>query len=237
MKVRVFIAFTVFCLSAGADSPGLPADTIVDQYCAATRGQNQLMQASSMEVEIAASLPKLKKQGKLHALRRVSALGRITYEKLRFEGDGTVKKQVISRYLSAEAEAQQDPSLTLALTPDNYKLKSKGKTQLDGRDTYLYEVSPKHKRQGMFEGKLWIDAATFLRVQESGYLVKSPSIFLKKVAFVRKYNIRNGLSVPREEQSVVDTRLGVGRAEMIIEFSNFSLDGPGNAVGGAPDFQ
>lgn len=183
-----------------------------------------------MDVEIAASLPKLKKQGKLHALRHVSALGRITYDILRFEGDGTIKKQIINRYLNAEAQAQQDPSLSLAITPDNYKFKYKGKADLDGRDTHLFEITPKHKRQGLFQGRLWIDSATFLRVQESGYLVKSPSILLKKVAFVRKYDIRNGISLPRQEQSVVDTRLGVGRAEMTIDFSNFALDGSKGAA-------
>jgi hypothetical protein len=60
-------------------------------------------------------------------------------------------------------------------------------------------------------------------VQESGYLVKSPSIFLKKVAFVRKYQIRDGISVPLQVQSVVDTRLA-GQAELTIDFSNFSID-------------
>ena len=196
----------------------------MEHYCAATRGQDQLMQGSSMDVEIAASLPKLKKQGKLHALRRVSALGRITYEKLRFEGDSTVKKQIINRYLSAEAEAQQDPSFSVAITPENYKFKYKGKAQLEGRDTHLFEVTPRHKRQGLFQGQIWIDSATYLRVQESGYLVKSPSVLLKRIAFVRKYDIRDGIAVPRREQSVVDTRLGVGKAEMTIEFSNFSVD-------------
>ena len=187
-----------------------------------------------MDVEIAASLPKLKKHGKLLALRRVSALGRITYEKLRFEGDGTVKKQIINRYLSAEAEAQDDPSLAIALTPENYNFKYKGKVQLEGRETHLFEVSPKHKRQGVFRGQLWIDADTFLRVQESGYLVKSPSVLLKKVAFVRKYQIRGSISVPWQEQSVVDTRLGVGRAEMTIDFSNFAVD---SAPGGLSSIQ
>ena len=190
------------------------------------------MQASSMDVEIAASLPKLKKHGKLMALRRVSALGRITYEKLRFEGDGTVKNQIINRYLNAEAEAQQDASLTIPLTPENYNFKYKGTVQLEGRDAHLFEVSPKHKRRGAFRGQLWIDSATFLRVQESGYLVRSPSILLKKVAFVRKYQIRDGISVPRQEQSFVDTRLGVGRAEMTIDFSNFAIDSAPNGVEG-----
>lgn len=234
MKFRVLIAFILCCLWVAAESAGLPSDTIVAQYCAATRSQDRLMQGSSMDVEIAASLPKLKKHGKLLALRRVSALGRITYEKLRFEGDGTVKKQIINRYLSAEAEAQEDPSLAIALTPENYNFKYKGKVQLEGRETHLFEVSPKRKRQGVFRGRLWIDAATFLRVQESGYLVKSPSAMLKKVEFVRKYQIRGGISVPRQEQSFVDTRLGVGRAEMTIDFSNFAVD---SAAGGASGIQ
>jgi hypothetical protein len=180
LKVRVLIALILCCLWVGAESAAPPPETILQQYCAATRGQDQLMQASSMDIEIAASLPKLKKHGKLLALRRVSALGRITYEKLRFEGDGTVKKQIINRYLSAEAEAQEDQSFSIALTPENYKFKYKGKTRLEGRDTHLFEVSPKHKRQGLFQGRVWIDAATFLRVQESGYLVKSPSVLLKR---------------------------------------------------------
>jgi hypothetical protein len=224
LKIRVLIAFILCCLWVGAESAGQPPEAIVAQYCAATRGQEQLMQSSSMDVEIAASLPKLRKHGKLVALRRVSALGRITYDKLRFEGDGTVKKQIINRYLSAEAEAQEDLSQSLALTPDNYRFTYKGKTVLDGRQTHLFKVSPKHKRQGLFQGELWIDAATYLRVQEAGYLVKSPSVLLKKVAFVRTYQIRDGISVPLQEQTVVDTRLGVGPAEMTIDFRNFAID-------------
>ncbi|MEI9974875.1 MAG: hypothetical protein WDO73_24175 [Ignavibacteriota bacterium] len=48
------------------------------------------------------------------------------------------------------------------------------------------------------------------------------------MAFVRRYEIRNGISVPREEQSFVDTRLGVGRAELTVEFSNFAIDSAAN---------
>ena len=212
MKVCVLIGFVSFCLAAAAvETTTSPSDSIVEQFCAATRGQDRLMQAATMDVEISAALPKLHKKAKMSAMRRVSALGRITYEKLRFEGDGTVKKQIISRYLSAEAEVQQDPSLAVPLTPRNYNFKYKGKAQLDGRETHLFEVSPKHKRQGVFRGQLWIDAATFLRVQEAGYLVKSPSVFVKRIAFIRKYQIRGGVSVPTQEQSFTETRLGVGR--------------------------
>jgi hypothetical protein len=141
----------------------------------------------------------------------------------RFEGDNIVNKEVITRYLTAEVEAQKNPSPAAAVTPDNYRFRYKGRVVLDGHDTYLYQVTPKEKREHLFKGEIWIDASTYLKVQESGYLVKNPSIWLKKVAFVRKYEIRDGISVPRETQSVADTRL-VGKAEMTIEFTNVSLN-------------
>jgi hypothetical protein len=50
------------------------------------------------------------------------------------------------------------------------------------------------------------------------------------VAFLRKFDIRDGICVPRETQSVADTRL-VGKAEMTIEFTNVSLN-PKHAMAG-----
>jgi len=186
-----------------------------------------------MEVDIDASLPKLKKHGRLHALRRISAIGRITYDHLRFEGDGAVKNDVIARYLTAESQAQSDSSLKLDVTPANYKFKYKGVVQDEGRDVHVFEVAPRKKRVGLYRGEIWIDAATFLRVREAGSWVKNPSIFLKKVEFVRKYEILNGISVPLEVHSVVDTRL-VGTAELTIAFRNVAL-GESNATAALTD--
>jgi hypothetical protein len=235
LKVRVLLLPIIIYTCLLADS-SVPPDFIVENYCAATRAQSQALKDASMEVEIAASLPKLKKQGKLHALRRISALGRITYSMLRFEGDGTIKSQVITRYLTAEAEAQRDQPASLAVTPENYKFKYKGQASLDGRPVHIFQVTPKQKRQGLYKGDLWIDAATFLRVQESGYLVKNPSIFLKKIAFIRRYVIQNGIAVPRQIQTEIQTRL-VGKAELTIDYSHFSLDDPQRVVAGDTEGQ
>jgi hypothetical protein len=232
LKVRFLILLIGFAGCLFAESTAVP-DAIVQSYCAATRDQQQAARNASMDVEIDAALPKLKKYGRLHALRHISALGRITYEHLFFEGDGTVKNQVIARYLAAEVDAQKSQTPALAVTPENYKFRYKGQSELDGRMAYVFQVTPKQKRVGLFKGQIWIDTATYLRVQEAGLLVKNPSIFLKKVAFVRKYEIRDGISVPLQVQSTVDTRL-VGKAELKIDFSNFSVDGPqpaGSAFG------
>jgi hypothetical protein len=221
MKAKAALLFSIAAAWAVGAQGALAPEAIVEHYCIASRGEAQLLQGVSMDVEIAASLPKLQKQGKLHALRRISALGKITYEKLRFDGDSTVKSQVIARYLSAEAEAQGDESSSLAVIPANYKFKYKGRGAAHGREAHIFQVTPRRKGPGLFKGEVWIDAATYLRVQESGYLVKTTSVFVKRVDFIREYEIRNGISVPLQVKSMVATRLA-GTAELTIDYSNFS---------------
>ena len=50
-----------------ADTAAMEPDTIVNQYCAATRAQEKSLAGASMQVEIDGYLPKLKKHGTLHA--------------------------------------------------------------------------------------------------------------------------------------------------------------------------
>ena len=227
MKV-CFLLLSSFAVAIFAAQPASsPVDAIVENYRAATQRQQQVVKGASMEVEIAGTIPKLKKQGRLHALRHITALGRITYEALRFQGDDTVKKQVIAKYLQAEQDSQEDP--TIAVTPENYKFKFKGRSELEGRDVYVFQVTPKKKRDKLYKGDLWLDAATYLRVQESGYLVKNPSLVIRKVHFVRRYDIQDGISVPRQLQSEMDTWV-VGRVELTVDYTNFSIDGAKRGV-------
>ena len=73
----------------------------------------------------------------------------------------------------------------------------------------------------MFKGEIWVDALTFQTLRESGTFVKSPSIYLSKVQFVRQYEIQDGLAIPTYVSSQIDTRV-VGKAEIDIRFSGFS---------------
>ena len=223
LKVCVLICLTFLPLCLASDSSQPVPEAIVNQYCAATQAQEKTLEGASMEVEMDGYLPKLQKRGKLHALRRISPFGLIKYDMLRFEGDRTVNKEIITRYLTAEAESQRDHSADRAVTPENYKFKFKSLSHTEDGDVYVFQVSPRQRREGLFKGEVWIDARTYLKVQESGYLVKNPSIFIKKVAFIRKYQIQDGISVPKQVLSVVDTRV-VGKAELTIDFSNFAVD-------------
>jgi hypothetical protein len=215
---------------AFADADSDDADQVVDLYLDATKIQQEALRGVQMDVDIDAQLPKLKQKGRLKVLRMVSKVGQITYHKLgEFVGDPTVKNQVIERYLAAEQEGRENGSM--AITRANYRFKLKRKftqndqlTQTDQK-IYVFDLTPKKKKLGLFKGELWVDAATGMPVRESGELVKNPSIFLKKVAFVRDYEIQDGISVPVHIESTVDTHL-VGTAELSINFSNYTHQDP-----------
>jgi hypothetical protein len=189
---------------------------IISKYLEAA-GHSRPTQDESSEVEISASIPKLKKQGHLRALRQMSKLGQVTYRVLGFQGDGSVKREVISRYL--EAEQQTHKQSNMGLTPANYRFRLKGERNEAGRDVYVFQVSPRKKRVGLFKGEVWLDAASYLPVYEKGRLAKNPSIFFKKVDFERAYEIRNGANVPQHLSSTIDTRI-VGKVEVEVNFSN-----------------
>jgi hypothetical protein len=208
------IPMVAWCDAAPDDAAN---QAIVNKFLDASRTQQETLRGAQMQVRIAATLPRLAKQGELQALRSISKLGKITYQGLGFSGDNTIKNQVISRFISEESQPRDT-----AITPANYKFKHKGTIQIDGRTIEIFQLTPLRKAEGLFKGDLWLDAETGMPMRESGRVVKS-SIFLKKIEFVNNFEIRDGVSIPKHFQSTVTTRL-VGRAELSIDYSNFSKE-------------
>jgi len=166
-------------------------------------------------VEIDASLPKLEKEGRLRAIRRLLPLGRPEYHVLEIAGDRTVRQQVIVRYLSAEAQAAAIPASSVAIILANYKFRYKGAVNTGGTIAYAFLITPRKKREGLIKGVLWLDGETGAVVRQSGYLVKKPSIFVKRVNVTREAAFRDGIAEMCVTHLSVDTRL-VGRAQLII---------------------
>lgn len=234
MRFARFLPALMLGLVAVADT-GDDADLpVVAKYLSTQELQRQAMRGVEMDVDIEASIPRLEKRGKLRALRMISKVGRITYDALRFDGDNTVKKDVIARYLATEAQASENPDQRLAINPNNYKFKFKGEQTRDARMVYIVELTPKRKEVGLFKGEIWLDTQTCLAVRESGRFVKSPSVFLKRVEFVREFQIRDGVAVPTKIASFADTRI-VGRTELNINYTNFHrVDAPVAEGGSGP---
>jgi hypothetical protein len=231
--LRVHVIAALLCLPAAvllADGVGDDSSRILDSYLAASRSQQERLNGSTAEVSIDAEIPKLHKKGRLAALRRISRLGRITYDILRFEGDNSVKNEVIARYLAAEVQLREARDPSLSIVPENYKFSYKGHRRFEGRTVYVFDLKPRAKRKGLFKGSLWIDAQNYLPVRETGFLVKNPSVFIKKVQFTRDYETTNGLAVVARLETTVETRI-VGEAHMTVHYADYRFEPSSAEVG------
>jgi hypothetical protein len=222
VAIGVILLCSLGVLSAGDPSAG-ESSQILDSYLAVSRSQRDRLNGSIAEVSIDAELPRLHKRGRLSALRHISRVGRITYDILRYDGDNAVKNDVIARYLSAEVQARESRDASMVVALENYKFSYKGRHQFDGRSVYVFDVKPRAKRKGLFKGTLWIDAQNYLPVRESGYLVKSPSVFIKRVHFTRDYETANGLAVVARIDTTVETRIA-GEAHMTVRYADYRFD-------------
>src|SRR5579875_2451262 len=74
---------------------GVPSDIsnqIIERYVQATESPKSADSRGTMQIDISASVPKLKKSGHLRARKIISNVGRSTYRVLSFQGDPTIKK-------------------------------------------------------------------------------------------------------------------------------------------------
>lgn len=178
-------------------------------------------------IEIEASLPKLNKKGRLRAIRRSLSAQHPEYQVLEISGDSMVNHQLIVRYLNADERAAELSNASTAITPANYKFRYVGAVQLRDDLAYVFRIIPHKKRQGLINGVLWIDGNAGIAVRLSGYLVKNPSIFLKRVNVTRENYLRDGIVEAQVTHLLIDTRL-VGSARLIV------VEHPTPALGTAP---
>jgi hypothetical protein len=166
-------------------------------------------------MQVDASLPGLKKEGRFRAIRRILPGGRRNYDVLEKSGDATVFKQVIARYVNADEEAADIPASSFAITPENYKIRYLGDLRLTTGIAYAFRIVPRKKAEGLINGVLWLDGGTAVAVRESGYLAKSPSIFLKRVYVTRENELHDGDVGAKITHVNVEARF-VGRAELVV---------------------
>jgi hypothetical protein len=193
-------------------------------------GLSQIRPWSLETIEIDASLPGREQRGRLRAIRRLLPLGKLEYKVLEMAGDPTVRRQVIFRYLSADSQAAEVPAASVAINLANYKFRYRGAVETAGATVYSFDITPRQKRQGLIKGELWLDGETGAVVRQTGYFVKSPSIFVKRITVTREIDLADGLAVERITHLSIDTRL-VGRAELTIRERPFTDHDGGSAPG------
>jgi hypothetical protein len=194
---------------------------LIGKYLNVARLATSARRGVEVEITIAARVPTLSKQATLRTLRSTSETGTIRYTTLEACGDAMVRREVIARYLAAEGEARESDEI--AINPSHYKFRFTRTVEQAHRSIDVFQLTPKHRRPGLFKGELWLDSQTGVPVRESGLFVKNPSVFVRRIVFARDFEVQDGIAIPRQIRSTIDTRI-VGRAELSIQFSDVVYD-------------
>jgi hypothetical protein len=184
--------------------------------------------AYSATTVIRAELPDTSQYGEFEVQQHYLAPRTLAFKAVRFTGDTFVKTNVITRLLQSEVDHVQkdDPALN-AISPANYKFSYKGTNELQGRIVHIYQLKPRQKREGLFKGRIYVDAYSGSLVRAEGRPVKSPSLFIKKVDFVQDYADVGAFTFPVHVHSEAVARI-VGRT--IVDIYQHDYQPVPNAV-------
>ncbi len=201
--------------------PRMSPDLALDTYIANAHRQLTGLGTSTDMTVVEASLPGTGQKGRFELRRSFLAPKSLAYGAVKFVGDTFIKTNIITKVLQSEVEhVEKGDGPTTAITPDNYKFNYKGPAIINGQAAYEFHVKPRQKRPGLFKGKVFLDAMTGHIVRAEGTLVKSPSLFVKKIDFVQDYEDVSGFSLPLKMHSVANTRL-FGKAIVDISHSEY----------------
>lgn len=191
--------------------PRMSPELALEIYEQRQQQQRAKLATYSDETVMIADLPDTKQKGEYELKRSYAAPNTLKFTPIKFNGDNFVKSNVLVRLLQSEVDhtVKQEGSLT-AITEENYKFSHKSAEMIDGRTVYVYSVKPRKKRVGLFKGKIYIDASNGSLLRAEGTMVKSPSIFIRKLDFVQDYAEFAGFTLPTRLHSVAKVRI-IGR--------------------------
>jgi hypothetical protein len=214
-------ASTAFLIVPPTSIPRMDPELALKMYERRRSSQISELQALTDTTVIRAELPDTDQRGVYELKRYYAAPKTLSFSPRNFEGDGFVKTNVMVRLLQSEVEhVEKEHTPETAITERNYKFNYKGSDQLQSEPVHVYQVKPRQKRPGLFKGRIYLNALTGSLRRVEGALVKSPSIWIKKVDFVQDYTDVGAFTFPVHLHSECKTRV-LGRAIVEIEHHDF----------------
>jgi hypothetical protein len=185
------------------------------RYIASTKDRDPFTDSGPVAVKIDASLPGLYKEASLLAVREIVETERSEYRIIQGEGDAIVAQEVIARYFLMQQQLESLPLSSVAITPANYKFHYKGEIGTGSALAYVYEITPRKKRDGLVQGRMWIDSTTGEPIMLAGRLIKAPVILPGKIEVVRNIELVEGNPRARVTHVSIETA-NAGRGELNI---------------------
>jgi hypothetical protein len=94
--------------------------------------------------------------------------------------------------------------------------------KLNGRDCYVFAITPKNQAPNLIIGTLWADTKDGSLVQIDGVASKSPSAFAGTTHMMRQYTNVNGFAMAVHAHAESQSML-FGRTVVTIDYSNYQM--------------
>lgn len=143
------------------------------------------------------------------------------FEVITESGSGLVRKRVLRKMIDAEEEASRkgDKEQT-RIIPANYDFRLLGTEVLDGRSSYVLEISPKTDNKFLIRGRIWVDAEDFAIARIEGRPARSPSFWIRSVQVVQHYRRSGQFWFPVLNESQAQAKI-FGRNDVAIEYFDY----------------
>lgn len=140
------------------------------------------------------------------------------------DGWQAANKHVLRKMLVSESETSApEVRPKTRLTADNYSFALASIEMIDGRQTYVIDVTPKRRDKYLIEGRVWIDAEDLALVRAEGAPAKNPSFWTRSIHFVHQYRKNGPYWFPTSTLSVTEARL-FGSTKVNINYFDYEAN-------------
>ncbi|HZS05058.1 MAG TPA: outer membrane lipoprotein-sorting protein [Blastocatellia bacterium] len=143
-------------------------------------------------------------------------------------GSGLIRNRVFKPLMESEvATAAGRNRHDSSISPDNYNFELLGEEDIDGHHCFAVQASPKRNDKYLFRAKIWIHATDYAVVRIAGQPAQNPSMWIKRVDFVRRYQKVGDFWLPLRDESVSQVRM-FGKNTLTIDYDRYEI---GQAAG------
>ena len=195
----------VASLNAGPDETSAPtaATAMLDRFL--TSGNPALTSYRARRVLTASTLGG-KMRASLEAWTTLGGDGTFSFEVIREEGSGVIRKRVLLAALETEQRTRNQREMAQSeLTTANYEFQVDSDAAVDG--LAIIRLLPRRKTPMLLNGTATVTEQDGDIVRIDGSPSKSPSWWTKAVRIVRQYRRIAGVRVPVEMGSEADVRI------------------------------
>ena len=215
--------FLVALMQAGSPPP-LTTPEILEHMMQADKDRLTALAGYSGERHYRFENKKFNKQAEMTVRMSCGSDGVKKFEVVSETGSGFVRSHIIRKMIEAEEESsQKGEHKESKITPDNYEFRLIGTERLDGRDSYVLEITPKKPTKFSIRGRIWVDAEDFAIARIEGQPGKNPSMWIRSVQIEQRYGRNGQFWLPSLNHSVAQARI-FGATEVVIEYSDYKTN-------------